>query len=103
MQPVIIIRLGSSKIRHFYRNPEFALKSSKGVNEGASEGANERVKSLLEYIHKNPGQRVPSMSQSLEMAPKTLERWLKQLKDKGKIKFDGSAKTGGYYVVDKNQ
>ncbi|MDO9541530.1 MAG: ATP-binding protein [Kiritimatiellia bacterium] len=87
----------------FYRNPEFALKSSKGVNEGASEGVNEGVKSLLGYIHKNPGQRVPSMSQSLEIAPKTLERWLKQLKDKGKIKFDGSAKTGGYYVVDKNQ
>ncbi len=29
---------------------------------------------------------------------RTIERWLKQLRDEDKIEFKGSAKTGGYEV-----
>ena len=35
---------------------------------------------------------------SPKFAQGTVERWLKQLKDKKKIEFIGSQKTGGYYV-----
>ncbi len=70
-------------------------KIDEGVNEGVSEGVNV----LLEYIRKNPGQRVPSFVEALKVAPKTIERWLKKLKQNGKIRFEGVAKTGGYYVV----
>ena len=68
-----------------------------GKHEGASEAVSEGVKLLVEYIRKNPGQRVPSISQAIGRAPKTLERWLKKLKSEGKINFEGSAKTGGYW------
>jgi ATP-dependent DNA helicase RecG len=30
--------------------------------------------------------------------PKTLERWIKKLKDENKIEYKGSKRTGGYYV-----
>jgi len=65
--------------------------------EGVNEGVNEGVKSLFEYIRKNPGQRVPSISQATNIVPKTLERWLRKLKSEEKIKFKGSSKAGGYY------
>ena len=29
---------------------------------------------------------------------RTIERWIKQLKDEDKIKFLGASKTGGYYA-----
>ncbi len=73
----------------------------KGVSEGASEGVSEGVNSvekLLESIMKNPGKRTPFFEKKLKVPAKTLERWLKQLKDKGKIIFQGSPKKGGYYI-----
>jgi ATP-dependent DNA helicase RecG len=82
----------------FYR-PEAKIAPQKvGKGEGVSEGVNEGVKLLVEYIRMNPGQRVPSISKAISIAPKTLERWLKKLKNDGRIIFKGSAKTGGYWV-----
>ena len=54
---------------------------------------------MVEYIRMNPGQRVPSISKAINIAPKTLERWLRKLKSEGKVNFKGSAKTGGYWEV----
>ena len=82
----------------FYR-PEAKIAPQKvGKGEGVSEGVNEGVKLLVEYIRMNPGQRVPSISKAISIAPKTLERWLKKLKNDGRIVFKGSAKTGGYWL-----
>lgn len=78
----------------FFR-PKAEITPSKA---GKSEGVNEGVKLMVDYIRNNPGQRVPVISQAINIAPKTLERWLKQLKAEGKIIFKGSAKTGGYYI-----
>ncbi|NCO15045.1 MAG: hypothetical protein COZ36_01980 [Piscirickettsiaceae bacterium CG_4_10_14_3_um_filter_44_349] len=36
---------------------------------------------------------------SIGVPVKTLERWLKQLKDQNKIEFKGAPKTGGYYSI----
>ncbi len=81
----------------FYR-PEAKIAPQKlGKSEGVNEGVNEGVKLLVEYIRMNPGQRVPSISKAISIAPKTLERWLKKLKNDGRIIFKGSAKTGGYW------
>lgn len=69
------------------------LQKSEGVSGGVSEGVN----LLKEYIQKNPGKRVPLLAKTLGSPAKTIERWLKQLKDKGKIEFKGSPKKGGYW------
>jgi ATP-dependent DNA helicase RecG len=32
---------------------------------------------------------------------KTIERWVKKLRDDGKVEFKGGKKTGGYYLISK--
>ena len=68
-------------------------------SEGVSEGANEGVNSLYNYIRGFSGVRIPELSQKLSVPVKTLERWIKQLRDDGKVVFRGASKTGGYHVV----
>jgi ATP-dependent DNA helicase RecG len=46
-----------------------------------------------------PGVRIPELSQKLHVPVKTLERWIKQLRDERKVIFKGAPKTGGYYVT----
>lgn len=67
-----------------------------------SEGVSEGVARLLDTIQKNPGARLPELSAKMHVPVKTLERWVKQLRDEGKIKFCGAPKTGGYYIVHGN-
>jgi ATP-dependent DNA helicase RecG len=83
----------------FYRSIISPLQGRNGKSEGVNEGVSEGITSLLAYIRQIPGQRVPRISQALKLAPKTLERWLKKLKAEGKIKYEGSAKIGGYYIT----
>ena len=44
--------------------------------------------------------RTPEISRMLGVPPKTLERWLKELKARNRIVYKGPDKTGGYYVTD---
>ena len=67
------------------------------LNEGANEGANEGVNRLLKLIEENPGNRKPYFVSSMNVPEKTMERWLKYLRESQKIEFRGAAKTGGYY------
>ena len=66
--------------------------------EGISEGINEGINFVMEHIRKFPGKRLPLIAVSLGMPPKTLERWLLDLKKQGYIEYRGSKKTGGYYL-----
>jgi len=59
---------------------------------------NEGINSLYVYIKNNPNQRVSQIEKILNVPTKTLERWIKQLKDEEKIIYKGSKKTGGYFV-----
>ncbi len=76
----------------------FYKQSSVGVNEGINEGVNEGIKSLYEFIKNNPSLRVSQMEKALNIPAKTLERWIKQLKEEDKIEYRGSKKRGGYYA-----
>ncbi len=71
--------------------------SREGVNEGVSEGVNEGVKQLYQFIQHNPGKRTPELSLELDVPIKTLERWLQQLRELGKVEFRGSPRKGGYW------
>ena len=84
-------RLKTGFVVVFYR-PKW--EEGEGVNEGVFEGVN----SLIEHIRSNPGQRVPHFEKALKVPRKTLERWLKKLKEEDKIEFKGSPKSGGYWV-----
>ena len=58
--------------------------------------SHEGIKSLYTFIQENPSLRVSQIEKKLNIPAKTLERWIKQLKDQGKIEYIGSNKTGGY-------
>ena len=68
-----------------------------GVNEGVNVGVNVGVNALFAYIQANPGHRAGEMASSFKLTQRTIERWLKQLREADKIEFIGSPKTGGYY------
>ena len=70
-----------------------------GVNEGISEGVNGAIKTVLDFIGRTPGLRAPQISKALDIPAKTLERQIRKLREKGKIEFRGSPRTGGYWVL----
>lgn len=72
------------------------------LEEKSYEGVNEGVKSLYLLIVKNPNKRTTFFAKELNTSIKNIERWIKQLRDAGKIEFVGSPKTGGYRSIDKN-
>lgn len=65
------------------------------INGGASEG----IKQLLELISSIPGIQTPMISERMNTSPKNIERWIKKLKEAGKIEHRGSRKTGGYFPL----
>ncbi len=86
-----------------YPELSFTVEETSGgilVSFCRSEGVNEGVNELYCHIRKTPGIRIPELSQQLHVPTKTLERWIKQLRDERKVNFKGAPKTGGYYVVD---
>jgi len=64
------------------------------ISEGVSEGVN----SLLGCIRNKPGLRIAELSEQLHVTAKTIERWIKKLRDPNKIIFKGAPKTGGYFI-----
>ena len=76
--------------------PTEQVTEQDSINEGVNEGVNR----LLKLIKETPGKRKPYYASSMNIPEKTTERWLKQLRDEGKIQFKGAAKTGGYFVID---
>ena len=68
-----------------------------GANVGANVGVNVGVNALFQYIQANPGHRAVEMAASFRVTQRTIERWLKQLREEGRVEFVGSPKTGGYY------
>lgn len=73
----------------------FAQKQPAAPHVGLSGGVN----SLLAYVESHPGQRAGEMAVAFNLTQRTIERWLKQLKEKGLIEFRGAPKTGGYYRI----
>ena len=73
----------------------FTLKQPELPDDGASGGAS----ALLTYIQAHPGQRSSEMVVALNTPLRSIERWLKQLKENGLIEFRGATKTGGYHAA----
>jgi ATP-dependent DNA helicase RecG len=74
-------------------------KINGGVNGGVSGGVSGGEERLYEEISRNEGLNARQLQQMLDMPKRTLERWLKNLKDNELIEFKGPAKTGGYYLI----
>jgi ATP-dependent DNA helicase RecG len=79
------------KLRLSGFNPTGKVSFPSGVNGG--------VNDLLTYIQSNPGQKTDEIKQALQIPQRTLERYLKKLRDTNRVEFRGSAKTGGYFPI----
>ena len=71
-----------------------------GVNEGVNEGVEYTV---YNFILKNPNFNAKQISEKTNIPLRSTERWIKQLKNENKIKFEGSPKTGGYQAITNTQ
>ncbi|MDP3433194.1 MAG: putative DNA binding domain-containing protein [Bacteroidota bacterium] len=70
--------------------------------EGATRGVKEKLAILLSAIAANEGNRVPDYKKATGLTDKSMERYIKQLKEVGLIEFRGDAlHTGGYYLTKK--
>lgn len=87
------------EIQKGFRVTLYKEKINGGVNGGVSGGVSGGVNELLEFIKTNPNLRANEISASIKIPLRTVQRWLKQLRDEAKIEFKGSPKTGGYVVI----
>ncbi len=81
----------------FHRDLTMAEKEVVPGDGGTNGGTNGGINQLFFYIRNNPGKRTVDIAKGLNISLRTTERWIRKLKDEGKIKFKGSKKTGGYY------
>lgn len=63
-------------------------------------GVNGGVNDLFILISENPGVNTKTLTEKMDTPKRTIERWLKQLREEEKIEFRGAPKTGGYFVID---
>jgi len=71
-----------------------------GVIEGVGKEIKEKLASILCVLHEQPGLRTTMLSNKTDIPVKSVERYVKRLKDAGLIKYSGSSKSGGYYLSD---
>lgn len=80
---------------HGFRVILFKEKIDNGANGGITGGINE----LYDFIKQNEGLSAVLLSEKLNIPLRTIQRWIKQLKDEEKIVYIGSKKTGGYKKI----
>ena len=71
-----------------------------GVIEGVGKDIKEKLASILCVLHEQPGLRTTMLSNKTDIPVKSVERYVKRLKDAGLIKYYGSSKSGGYFLSD---
>lgn len=52
-------------------------------------------------LYKESGVRTVDIEKLIDIPAKSLERYIRQLKDAGIIEFKGTNRTGGYYLTEK--
>ncbi|RBQ26596.1 RNA-binding domain-containing protein [Arcobacter sp. CECT 9188] len=88
---------GMNRILPIYGKDSFVISNNfmKNIFYKADVGVNE----IYEYIKKYQPIKANEIAQNFsEVTQRTIERWLKELRDDNKIEFIGATKTGGYFV-----
>ncbi len=60
------------------------------------------LKDVFEFIKANAGQNTKTISIAISKPEKTVEKWIKKLRELNLIEFKGSKKTGGYHLTPNN-
>ncbi|MDL2308080.1 putative DNA binding domain-containing protein [Bacteroidales bacterium OttesenSCG-928-B11] len=70
-----------------------------GITEGVTEDVKDKITKILLVIYKESGVRTVDIEKLTNIPVKSLERYIKQLKDAEIIEFKGANRTGGYYLT----
>ena len=71
------------------------------INEDINGDINEDINAVFILIKNNGGIKAKNIAKGVMKPKKTIDRYLKKLKDIGKIEYRGSNKTGGYYTTNR--
>ncbi|WP_199878470.1 ATP-binding protein [Flavobacterium sp. RSP49] len=85
-----------------YTKQKISVRENEEVNVGVDVGVNVGVKTLLIFIENNPGTNALAMEKQFKVTQRTIERWIKTLREENKIEFKGVPKTGGYWKINTN-
>jgi ATP-dependent DNA helicase RecG len=72
-----------------------------GVNEGVNEGVKDKLVHLCFVLYLNGGLNATAIEKQTNIPVKSVERYIKMLRDSGFVEFRGSPKAGGYYLTKK--
>jgi ATP-dependent DNA helicase RecG len=81
----------------FTRRPASEGKGD-GISGGVNGGITDGIGRLAYYIRNIPGRNVTEITAALDIPQRTVERWIKKLREQGEIVFSGPRKSGGYFV-----
>ena len=80
------------------KNDFFAIEFSRLKTKTTNVGVNVGVNELYKFIEQNQPVNIQLIVENFKKVTKrTIERWLKNLREEKKIEFRGPPKTGGYY------
>ena len=82
----------------FYASKKVHEGINGGLNGMITGGLNGTIKEVYDYIQSHQGASAIDMENKLNIPLRTLQRWLKELKEKQLIEYRGSKKTGGYFI-----
>ena len=71
------------------------------ITKEMNRGVNADIDKLYQVIKNTSGKNTKDLAIIIQKPYKTVEKWLKKLKDNNKIEFIGAAKTGGYHLKKK--
>ncbi len=87
------VQLVDDQRAHQFKAIVQRITSHTGVSGGVA------ADQLLTLLAAQPGLNAAALAAQLSTPKRTVERWLRQLRQSGAIEFQGSPKTGGYYLV----
>lgn len=70
-----------------------------GITEGITDDVKDKITKILLVLFKEGGVRTVDIEKRIDIPAKSLERYIKQLKNAGIIEFKGANRTGGYYLT----
>jgi ATP-dependent DNA helicase RecG len=70
-----------------------------GVITGVTTGVIQKLTLIVDKIQLNEGLKTNNIANLTNIPPRSLDKYIKQLRDASIIEFKGSPKTGGYYLT----
>lgn len=73
---------------------------TEGITEGITDDVRDKIIKILIVLYKEAGLKTLDIEKLIDIPAKSIERYIKQLKDSEIIEYRGAKRTGGYYLTD---